>query len=62
MRHTKAAVLQQFRYGWKVQTIENPSLKTDKVAKRCAWGDFTDMLCKCDEISLKQYENWSNPF
>ncbi len=63
MRHyTKAQVVEQFRYNWKVATLENPSLKTDKIAKRIAFGDFTDMLCKCGEISLKQYENWSNPF
>ena len=60
--YTKAQVLEQFRYNWKVATLENPSLKTDKIAKRIAFGDFTDMLCKCDEISLKQYETWSNPF
>jgi|TARA_Y100000310_G_scaffold116396_1_gene115086 hypothetical protein len=63
MRHyTKAQVVEQFRYNWKVATMQNPALKTDKVAKRIAFGDFTDMLCKCDEISLKQYETWSNPF
>ena len=63
MRHyNKAQVLQQFRYNWKVATLENPSLKTDKIAKRIAFGDFTDMLCKCNEISLKQYETWTNPF
>ena len=62
MRHTKAAVLQQFRYNWKVATLENPALKTDKIAKRIAFGDFTDMLCKNGDITLKQYETWSNPF
>ena len=63
MRHyTKAQVLEQFRYNWKVATMQNPSLKSDKIAKRIAFGDFTDMLCKCNEISLKQYETWSNPF
>ena len=36
--------------------MQNPSLKSDKIAKRIAFGDFTDMLCKCNEISLKQYE------
>ena len=62
MRHTKAQVLEQFRYNWKVATLENPSLKTDKIAKRIAFGDFTDMLCKEGDITLKQYESWSNPF
>ena len=63
MRHyTKAQVVEQFRYNWKVATMQDPSLKTDKIAKRIAFGDFTDMLCKCNEISLKQYETWTNPF
>ena len=63
MRHyTKAQVLEQFRYNWKVATMQDPSIKGDKIRKRIAFGDFTDMLCKCGEISLKQYETWSNPF
>jgi len=62
MRHTKAQVLDQFRYLWKVECIANPSYKTDKIRKRIAFGDFTDMLCKNGDITLKQYESWSNPF
>ena len=62
MRHTKAQVLEQFRYNWKVATLADPALKTDKIAKRIAFGDFTDMLCKNGDITLKQYETWSNPF
>ena len=62
MRHTKAQVLEQFRYDWKVSTIANPSLKGDKIAKREAFSYFTDMLCKECYITLKQYETWSNPF
>jgi hypothetical protein len=62
MRHTKAQVLQQFRYNWKVECLANPSYKTDKIRKRIAFGDFTDMLCKNGDITLKQYESWSNPF
>ena len=62
MRHTKAAVLQQFRYDWKVTSLENPSLKNDAFAKRQAWDIFTDMLCKEGYITENQYNNWSNPF
>ena len=62
MRHTKAQVLDQFRYLWKVECIANPSYKGDKIRKRIAFGDFTDMLCKNGDITLKQYETWSNPF
>lgn len=28
----------------------------DTTAKRTAWNDFTDMLCKNGEISEKQYD------
>lgn len=34
---------------------------TDSCAKRGAWHDFTDMLCKDGEITQKQYETWDNP-
>ena len=60
--YTKAQVLEQFRYNWKVATLENPSLRGDTIAKREDWSNFTDMLCKCNEISMKQYESWTNPF
>lgn len=26
-----------------------------------AWNNFTDMLCKDGEITLKQYESWTHP-
>ena len=50
---TKAAVLEQFRYNWKVATLADPSIKGDKIRKRIAFGDFTDMLCKNGDITLK---------
>ena len=63
MRHyTKAQVLEQFRYNWKVATMQNPALRGDVIAKREDWNNFTDMLCKCGEISMYQYENWTQPF
>ena len=60
--YTKAQVLEQFRYNWKVATIQDKSLRGDVIAKRESWNDFTDMLCKCNEISMNQYNNWTNPF
>ena len=33
----------------------------DKPARREAWHNFTDMLCKDGQITLKQYETWDNP-
>ena len=53
---TKAEALQQFRYNWMA------TKSTDKVAKREAWGIFTDELCKEGYITMKKYESWSNPF
>ena len=60
--YTKAQVLEQFRYNWKVATMQNPSLKTDTIAKREDWSYFTDSLCKEGYITMKQYESWSCPF
>jgi hypothetical protein len=51
----KQQVLQMFR------EVDN-SPKGDIVWKRESWNNFTDMLCKNGEISLKQYESWDNPF
>ena len=51
----KQQVLQMFR-----ETDNSP--KGDIVWKRESWNNFTDMLCKDGEISLKQYESWDNPF
>jgi len=33
----------------------------DWPARREAWNNFTDMLCKNLDISDWQYENWSQP-
>lgn len=35
--------------------------KRDLPARREAWNNFTDSLCKDGEISLKQYESWLHP-
>ena len=62
MRHTKAQVLDQFRYNWKVATLQDRSLKGDVVAKREYWNNFVDMLNKEGYVSNHQAYNWSNPF
>ena len=62
MRHTKAQVLNQFRYNWKCATIADPSLKGDVIAKREEWNNFVDMLNKEGYVSNYQAYNWSNPF
>ena len=59
---TKAQALSQFRYNWKVSTLQNPTIKNDSIAKRLAWSYFTDELCREGYITMKKYESWSNPF
>ena len=55
MALTKKEALKQFRQFYRVS-------KTDSIANREAFNNFTDSLCKNREITLKQYETWSNPF
>jgi hypothetical protein len=61
-RHTKAQVLDQFRYNWKVLTKQQPQWKGDTIAKREAWNDFVDMLSRDGDITQSQRDNWTNPF
>ena len=35
--------------------------KNDNPAKRMAWSDYTDFLCKSGQITMKQYETWTQP-
>ena len=62
MRHTKAQVLDQFRYNWKCATLQDKSLKGDVTAKRESWNNFVDMLNKEGYVSNYQANNWTNPF
>lgn len=34
----------------------------DADARRQAWNDYTDQLCREGRITMHQYESWSNPF
>ena len=36
--------------------------KTDVIAKRTMWNDYTDALCKDGLITTNQYINWHQPF
>jgi hypothetical protein len=56
---TKAEALRDFRILYKTFTNYG---KGDVVAKRTQWNDYTDALCKKGLITLKQYENWGQPF
>lgn len=36
--------------------------KVDAVARREAWNNWTDSLCKGRQITSRQYDTWDNPF
>tara|TARA_R100001443_G_scaffold107715_1_gene117707 strand:- start:1037 stop:1204 length:168 start_codon:yes stop_codon:yes gene_type:complete len=54
---TKAQALKDFRLLFKTF-----GRKGDAIAKREDWNNYTDALCKEGSITLKQYENWGQPF
>jgi len=35
--------------------------RKEKPLLRQSWNDYTDFLCKNNEITLKQYETWTQP-
>jgi hypothetical protein len=37
-------------------------IRSDKIAMRETWSNFTDSLCKDNMITMSQYERWSNPY
>jgi len=55
MALTKKEVLRMFRKSFTIS-------RTDSTMNRENFANFTDSLCKNGEITLKEYENWSNPF
>lgn len=56
---TKAQALSQFKEFNKDFLTK---YKDDIPAKREAWNNYTDSLCKDGQITERQYNNWSNPF
>ena len=62
MRTTKKEVVAQFRELWAETVSLEPHWRGDSIAKRTAFNDYTDSLCKDGIITTYQYENWSNPF
>ena len=62
MRTTKKEVVAQFRELWADLLASEPSWRGDSIAKRTAFCDYIDGLCKDGIITTYQYENWSNPF
>ena len=57
----KNTAVADFREFILPEVIANYSDK-DIVAIRTAWNDWTDSLCKSGQITLRQYETWTNPF
>ncbi len=55
---TKIKALKQFNEIWKNSKYK----KTDVIAKRTMWNDYTDALCKDGIITTNQYINWHQPF
>lgn len=55
MTLTKKEVLKMFRESFTIS-------KTDSIANREAFHNFTDTLLKNGEITLNQFNNWSNPY
>jgi len=64
MRMTKKAALSSFR-RYVLPQIKARYEKdgvVDKSARREAWNNYTDFLCRTSLITEKQYETWSNPY
>jgi len=59
---TKAQALQEFREQWNDLIRHSPQWKGDAIAKREAFHNYTDMLYKNRQITLHQYNTWTNPF
>ena len=55
---TKAEALSHFRLLLKDTNLS----RTDSIAKREMWNNYTAALCKDGVITLNQYENWGQPF
>ena len=62
MKHiTKEEALSSFREAGKAGN-KGSRFYYDTIAKREAFNNYTDSLCKEGKITLKQYETWRNPF
>ena len=55
---TKAEAIKQFKSLYEAWGCSDD----DVIAKRTYWNDYTDLLCKNGQITLKQYEKWGQPF
>jgi len=58
---TKKQVLAMFRVDVLPHVIAKYG-RDDRVAIREEWNNFTDMLCKDNDITANQYDSWTSPF
>lgn len=59
---TKQDALASFRESWSGLLSVEPQWRGDTTAKREAWNNYTDSLCKDGSITSRQYDTWQNPF
>ncbi len=61
---TKAEALADFKENIlpEIKKTEAKYGNFDRVMRAEEWGIYTDSLCKDKQITLKQYESWTNPF
>jgi len=53
---TKQQALYNFRH------YHHGVIRGDVIYTRENWANYTDYLCKRGEITMRQYETWTNPF
>ncbi len=60
---TKLEALKQFKHDYPdYKFADLRSGRLDRVARCECWNNWTDALCRAGEITMKQYEGWTNPF
>lgn len=59
---TKAEAVQQFNDLYPPKTFRRSSGYIDRPMRREAWNNFTDMLAKDRQITMKQYNEWTHPW
>ena len=60
---TKAETVAAWRQtclAWVKHEYESDGIP-DYPARSESWANYTDMLCKDGQITLKQYESWQSP-
>ena len=60
---TKAQAVRMFKevYMPTIRKHEQEYSRKDHLLRVQEWNSFTDMLCKDEQITKRQYNNWSVP-